>query len=306
MSGLAELLAWPIEAPLEPLRLPWLEQAGVEAAILRLDLLDPLISGNKWFKLYGHLQQALAEQRRGLLSLGGPHSNHLHALAAVGQRCGLPTVGLLRGPERDSPTLTDLRQMGMKLHWLTRSEYRERRQAEFWAPWRALYPNYQFIAEGGGGALGLVGCAQITALIDAQLAALGWSDYQQLWLAVGSGTTLAGVAQRLSTEHQLTGVLAVPQRFGVERTLASMLHSVRCAWQLLAGAEQGFARCNAERLEFLNQCQQHSGVPLEPVYLAPLLWTLREQVLAGYLAPGTRLIVVHGGGLQGARVIMAE
>ena len=43
------------QAPLQRLELPWLTSAKVEAAILRLDLIDPLISGNKWFKLRHHL-----------------------------------------------------------------------------------------------------------------------------------------------------------------------------------------------------------------------------------------------------------
>ena len=49
---------WLPHAPLEPLQLDWLN--GVEVAVLRLDRIDPLISGNKWFKLSEHL--ALAQQ----------------------------------------------------------------------------------------------------------------------------------------------------------------------------------------------------------------------------------------------------
>lgn len=52
-------------APLQPLALGWLARAGVEVAVLRLDLIDPLISGNKWFKLQGHLRLAHARGARG-------------------------------------------------------------------------------------------------------------------------------------------------------------------------------------------------------------------------------------------------
>lgn len=45
---------WLPHAPLEPLPLDWLN--GVELAVLRLDRIDPLISGNKWFKLTEHLE----------------------------------------------------------------------------------------------------------------------------------------------------------------------------------------------------------------------------------------------------------
>src|SRR3954466_1746357 len=63
-------------APLQPLRFDWLRAAGVEAAILRLDLVDSLISGNKWFKLKHHLLAAGQAGARGVISLGGAHSNH--------------------------------------------------------------------------------------------------------------------------------------------------------------------------------------------------------------------------------------
>jgi len=42
-------------------------------------------------------------------------------------------------------------------------------------------------------------------------------------------------------------------------------------------------------------------MPLEPVYTAKALMALREQVRAGFFAPGSRLVFVHTGGLQGLR-----
>ena len=107
---------WLPHAPLEPLPLDWLN--GVELAVLRLDRIDPLISGNKWFKLTEHLAQAQQAGAGGIISLGGAYSNHLHALAAAGKRFDFPTVGLLRGHPQDTPTVLDLKAFGMQLHWL--------------------------------------------------------------------------------------------------------------------------------------------------------------------------------------------
>lgn len=45
--------------------LPWLRQAGVQLAILRLDQIDPELSGNKWFKLAHHLEAARDAGARG-------------------------------------------------------------------------------------------------------------------------------------------------------------------------------------------------------------------------------------------------
>ncbi len=141
----------PPPAPLQFLDLPWLRQAQVQAATLRLDLIDPLISGNKWFKLRHHLQQAGASHAPGLISLGGNHSNHLHALAAAGKRFGFATVGLLRGHAQDTPTVRDLQALGMELHWLGYGGYRARNEPGFWVSWQARYPGWHCIPEGAAG-----------------------------------------------------------------------------------------------------------------------------------------------------------
>jgi len=47
--------------------------------------------------------------------------------------------------------------------------------------------------------------------------------------------------------------------------------------------------------------QQASGLPLEPLYTGKALLALKQQIEAGRFAPGTRLVFVHTGGLQGRR-----
>ena len=287
------------QAPLHPLNLPWLENARVEAAILRLDLIDPLISGNKWFKLRHHLQQAMASNAPGLISLGGNHSNHLHALAAAGKRFGFATAGLLRGHAQDTPTVRDLQALGMQLHWLGYGGYRARNQPGFWQPWQARYPGWQCIAEGGGGLAGAQGCALILQQARAQLAALGWADYDAWWLAAGTGTTLAGLVLAEEDRHMVHGALAVPRDHGVEQAVKELAGTQ--GYQLHDACRGGFGKFDDELLAFIADCERHTGVPLEALYTGKALLALRQQVEARLFAPGTRLLVVHTGGLQGRR-----
>jgi len=190
-----ESFDWLPHALLQRLELDWLSRAGagVEVAVLRLDLIDPLISGNKWFKLTEHLATARSLGAQGVISLGGAHSNHLHALAAAGRRFAFPTVGLLRGHPQDTPTVLDLQAFGMHLHWLGYAGYRERHAPGFWAEWQARYPGLHPVPEGGGGLAGASGCRVLREQVQKQLPALGWSDYHAWWLAAGTGTTLAGL-----------------------------------------------------------------------------------------------------------------
>ncbi|MFJ4343998.1 1-aminocyclopropane-1-carboxylate deaminase/D-cysteine desulfhydrase [Pseudomonas sp. NPDC089401] len=287
------------QAPLQPLNLPWLQQARIQAAILRLDLIDPLISGNKWFKLRHHLQHARQAGAPGLISLGGNHSNHLHALAAAGKRFGFACAGLLRGDPQDTPTVRDLKALGMDLHWLGYGGYRARHQPGFWEPWQARYPGWHCIPEGGGGLAGAEGCASIVEQARRQLASLGWSGYDAWWLAAGTGTTLAGLVLAEAGQHEVHGALAVPRQHGVPETVAELAGAH--GYRLHDACRGGFGKFDDDLLAFIADSERHSGVPLEALYTGKALMALRDQVEAGGFAPGTRLIFVHTGGLQGRR-----
>jgi 1-aminocyclopropane-1-carboxylate deaminase len=300
---------WAPKAPLERLRLGWLAAAGIELAVLRLDLIDPLISGNKWFKLAPHLQAASAAGAEGLISLGGAHSNHLHALAAAGQRFNFTTVGLLRGTPQDTPTVRDLQRFGMRLHWLGYGGYRARHRAGFWDVWRERYPGCHPVPEGGGGLPGALGCVGLVEQVREQLAGLGWSDYHGLWLAAGTGTTLAGLVLGEAGAHPVFGAMAVPADHGVAQQVRAILLEegvADCGYRLLEACRGGFARVDAALVEFLWASEAAGGLPLEPLYTAKALMSLRQQVEAGYFARGSRLVFVHTGGLQGRSAALRE
>ena len=54
---------------------------GCNISILRLDLIHPEISGNKWLKLKYNLEQAKAENKSCIITFGGAYSNHIAATA---------------------------------------------------------------------------------------------------------------------------------------------------------------------------------------------------------------------------------
>ncbi|MCF5164391.1 pyridoxal-phosphate dependent enzyme [Pseudomonas congelans] len=309
-----DALGWQPTAPLERLNLPWLQEAGVEVAILRLDLIDALISGNKWFKLSEHLSLAVDAGAEGLISLGGAHSNHLHALAAAGKRFGFPTVGLLRGHAQQTPTVLDLQAFGMQLHWLGYAGYRQRHAAGFWSPWQARYPGLYPIAEGGGGLAGASGCGRLRTMLDEQLAHLGWDDYHGWWLAAGTGTTLAGLLLAEAGARPFYGAMAVPEDHGIAPNIMAVLneaagaqadvaHCLPPTCVLFDASRGGFARTDAALLGFIADSEAQSGVPLEPLYTGKALLALHDEVLAGRFEAGTRLVFVHTGGLQGRRAM---
>lgn len=306
-SRIVPLIQWEPSAPLQRLAFEWLEAAGVELAVLRLDLIDPLLGGNKWFKLRGHLQQAAGVAAGGVISLGGAHSNHLHALAAAAQRFGFASVGLLRGNPQDTPTVRDLTRLGMRLHWLGYGGYRERHQSGFWAAWRERYPGFHCIDEGGAGAPGVTGVAALVEQVRRQLPQIGWADYHGWWLAAGTGTTAAGLVIAEQGRVPVHAAATVPVGHGLAGNIAGMLAEAglpdRGYW-LVEASRGAFGAVDGELATFIADSECSSALPLEPLYTAKALLALRQQTVAGDFASGTRLVFVHTGGLQGRRAML--
>lgn len=302
-----------LEALLELFTLPRVErldwrvarEAGVVVECLRADTLDVEISGNKAWKLRLPLARALSEGR-GIISCGGGWSNHLHALAAAGARLGVATHGLVRGhPEAPlTPTLKDAMANGMHLNFISRAEYKQRDQPGF----SARFSDALWVPEGGGSVEGVAG---LEPLAQALVTPCNGEPAPQLVLmACGSGTTLAGVLSALGERDGLR-VIGVPTMnhgdqlyHRVRRLLARSGGSEQKTpeWGLWLGAQAGgFAKAPAWLIDFIQRFEAETGLQVEPVYTGKLFASLAHHLANGMIAPGTRVRVLHTGGLQGRR-----
>ena len=108
--------------------LPGLSVNHIQTDILRLDLLHPVISGNKWFKLKYYLEEAREQGASCLTSFGGAYSNHIVALAYAAQGNGFASKGFIRGDKEItlSSTLQEASSYGMELVFIDRNRYRDK------------------------------------------------------------------------------------------------------------------------------------------------------------------------------------
>src|SRR5687767_15919884 len=104
-------------ANVQPIQKKLYQHKKLTVAVLRLDQLHPVISGNKWFKLQAYLEDAKAQGKKALLTFGGAFSNHILATAAAGAASGFQTAGVIRGerPIQPSLTLQEAAAYGMQL-----------------------------------------------------------------------------------------------------------------------------------------------------------------------------------------------
>jgi 1-aminocyclopropane-1-carboxylate deaminase/D-cysteine desulfhydrase-like pyridoxal-dependent ACC family enzyme len=110
---------------IDPVIRPIFKQKDILVYVLRLDKCDPVVSGNKWFKLRFYLEEAIKSNKKTIVTYGGPWSNHLVATAAASKKMGLKSLGYVRGkkPALFSHTLNSALALGMELQFLSRNAY---------------------------------------------------------------------------------------------------------------------------------------------------------------------------------------
>lgn len=277
--------------------------------VKRDDLLHPTISGNKYRKL----QYALPLDQPGLVvSMGGPWSNHLHALAFACYERGWPSYGFVRGLRGEdtelTATLQDCQNWGMQLQFVSRIDYKKLREDP--AHWQNLIPqktnNSLWIEEGGRGVEALRGLQELPLEIAEQLG--GAPDY--LACACGTGTTLAGLVFGVKlaqfTPTKVLGISAVGEGSQLYRRIHALLssagHNAVDNYQIQTEFDHGgFAKTNPELRDFCDRFTQDTGILIEPVYTGKLFFALSQLCHVGFFSKTDRIVAIHTGGLQGAR-----
>lgn len=311
--SLAKLFAltpaeWASHSPLQKIHYKPFEQAGVSLRIKREDLLHRQLSGNKLYKLFGHLKEAKRLGATRLVSFGGPYSNHLHALAYAGEALGFETAAIVRGhpPKSLSATLLDCRDRGMTLDFVSRVDYREQKAVVLnQRPAQRLEGSSYWIPEGGGALEGAVGCGDIVTGIRSQLADDDHSAALSVCLPVGTGTTAAGILSQLQPDESLFGYSALkfgPDLSSVESEVRHLSGNNDTHWELFDEVHfGGFAKTQDYLFDYMASFTDATGIVLEPLYTAKMLYSVEQQLQQGRWKRGDQLIMIHTGGLQGRR-----
>ncbi|WP_375472380.1 1-aminocyclopropane-1-carboxylate deaminase/D-cysteine desulfhydrase [uncultured Nostoc sp.] len=297
--------------PLQQINSEIAHYAGVDVYVLRLDLMHPLVNGNKWFKLKYNLLEAKEKNFTTLLTFGGAYSNHIYATAAAGNLFGFRTIGVIRGEERLplNPTLSFAVQQGMQLVYLNREMYRQRNTPALQEYLRQRFGEVFIIPEGGSNLNGVRGCTEI---IGNAMPTAGYAYvFNRICVACGTATTLAGIALSL---HEGQRAIAFPVLKNgaflaqeIETLLTNYLasglpapYSSPASWELVCDYHfGGYAKVKNELLLFSQQFTQEHGVPLDYVYTAKMFYGVMDLLKQGFFCRGDSLLLVHTGGLQG-------
>ena len=286
-------------SPLVLLDNPFPEPLPIRLFLKRDDMLHPLVSGNKWRKLKYNLLAARAQGLDTVLTFGGAFSNHLYATAAAGRVFGFNTIGVVRGDELAgaplNPTLAFCRSQGMRLHFVSREEYRQK-EDPFWlsALTDRFGPCY-VVPEGGTNERAIRGTAEIMPEILAQSDQV--PDY--VCCSVGTGGTVIGLAQAAPPPTMVVGFLALKASSFV------LPQPARCRLET-SYHFGGYAKTTPQLLDFIRAFEQRTHVRMEQVYTGKMLYGIYDLAQQGYFSVGATVVAVHTGGLQGRSPLLNQ
>lgn len=274
---------------------------GIRLFVKRDDLLDPLISGNKYRKLKYNLLEAKTQSHDTLLTFGGAYSNHIHATAAAGKKHGFKTIGIIRGERTEpvNPTLREAEALGMSIHYVERRTYRQKHSPEFLGQLALRFGRFYLIPEGGSNALAVKGCEEIIHELE--------DNYSYVCCSSGTGGTMAGIICGLKGKARVVGFPALKggdflrtdiRQLISERTQGKSFEN----WELMADYHfGGYAKFTPEFVQFIIEFRNHHGIPLDPVYTGKMFFGIYDLIAKDYFPPGSKILALHTGGLQGIR-----
>jgi len=275
----------------EEISLAILKQKKIRLFVKRIDKVHTFISGNKWYKLKYNLIAAKEKGFKTILTFGGAYSNHIAATAFAAQEKGFKSIGIIRGEEHLplNSTLAFVVESGMELHYVSRTDYREKTTPDFLEKLKAQFGSFYFIPEGGTNELAIQGTAEILEANDSQ-------DY--ICCAVGTGGTISGIINSSVAKQKVLGFSAIKGSEQLEKDISTWTNKEN--WKLITDYHfEGYAKISDELIEFITSFNKECNIPLDAIYTGKMLFSILDLVAKDYFQKGSSILAIHTGGLQG-------
>ena len=279
--------------------------------MLRLDLIDEEISGNKWFKLKCNLEKAISQNHHTIVTFGGAFSNHIAATAAACKRYNLKCIGVIRGEENEAlnDTLKKAKEDGMFFYFVDRETYRNKNGMAVKDELQKLFGEYYLIPEGGNNEAGLEGCLEILKK--------EW-NYDYVFCACGTGTTYSGLFASKTEQQKVIGISVLKGDNTLPDEANTLLKNMLPNKTLLIKGNEalkkdvldedcilnsyafnGYAKMHKDLLNFKIEFESNYNIALDHIYTSKLLYAVFDLMKLKKLKLNSKILVIHSGGLQG-------
>jgi len=275
-------------------QIPLKGKDDIQLYMKREDLIHPYISGNKFRKLKYNIRDAKLTEKRTLLTFGGAYSNHIAATAYACKENGLDSIGIIRGEELEekigeNPTLSFAQSCGMRFLFISRDDYRKKKDNTFLQKLKEKFGDFYLVPEGGTNDLAVKGCEEILNSEDA--------IYDYICTCVGTGGTIAGIINAAKGHQKILGFPALKGDF-LKQDIRKFAKKEN--WELLTDYHfGGYGKINTELITFINKFKSDYGIPLDPIYTGKMMVGIFDLIKCGYFPENAKILVIHTGGLQG-------
>ena len=268
---------------------------NVKITMLRLDEIHPVISGNKLFKLYYFLKDAVNSSRKKIITFGGAFSNHLAATAFACKEMNLECIGIVRGekPAILSHTLVFCMENGMQLQFISRASYQKINEKDFLEELKNKYGESILIPEGGFSIKGKEGAELITQFF-------GDKKFTHVCLPVGTATTFAGIVDSNRNESEIIGLGVLKNLHDIEKRFHELEVNPERKYSFIGDYHfGGYAKKTDELISFINKFYDQHKIPLDFVYTGKMMFGVNDLIQKKYFPEGADILCIHTGGLQG-------
>ncbi|WP_334064534.1 1-aminocyclopropane-1-carboxylate deaminase/D-cysteine desulfhydrase [Alteromonas genovensis] len=274
-----------------------------------------------------------------LISFGGGFSNHLHALGYVCHTLGIPLSAIIRGDYSATPTpmISDLTSWNVDIEYVDRITYKKRDSAEYLNSLKERFSPAIIIPEGGSQEQAVAGVAELVSEITEALATNHNTQFDTIIAPVASGATMAGIVSALTPNQHAIGIgvlkgqdyleslvnqflppAILTKKIVTKEILTKELMTKELAVKAPANNEEenkansnwhinhdyhcgGYAKAPPYLKAFCENFNHAMPFKVEPVYSGKVFFALKDMLKKGTFKSGSKIIVLHTGGLQGAR-----
>ena len=193
----------------------------------------------------------------------------------------------------DNPSLQFAQECGMQLEFISREQYRHKNEIAALEYWQKKYGEVYVLPEGGTNQLAVKGCEEIITSAD--------EVYDFICCAVGTGGTISGIINSAMPHQKIIGFPALKGDF-LQEDIRNFTHENN--WELQTDYHfGGYAKTTSKLIQFLNDFHAQHQIPLDPIYTGKMVYGVLQLIEKNYFAPGSKILLIHTGGLQGIRGI---
>jgi 1-aminocyclopropane-1-carboxylate deaminase len=275
--------------------------------MLKYDALNhPTIQGNKYWKLKYLVSFLIKGGYSGVVTFGGAYSNHLMASVVYCKTHSIPCKVFIRGEKPSLPgyTLRMIAKHDVDITYLDRKVYREASRGDLSTIQNLIPEGYFVFPEGGSHPILFDGVSDFISEVHHQYSNLQLPFPVQWFLPAGTGGTAAGLMRGLGSDCSVFAINVLKNpglEASINRLLTNRNNTSQANLEIIDDFNfGGYAKISRELVDFIHTFWTSSGIILDPIYTAKLLFGI-VKLTENNLLEDRNTLIWHTGGFQGIK-----